>query len=101
MTHPHPDLPLRGKGFCFLGADNSCERCRMTVTRKTFVVLALVAVADASYAQDAKRGEKVFEECRACHAADGVGNEVGPGLRGVFGRKAGEREDFRYSPAMK
>jgi len=73
----------------------------MTVTRKTFVVLALVAVADASYAQDAKRGEKVFEECRACHAADGVGNEVGPGLRGVFGRKAGEREDFRYSPAMK
>lgn len=52
-------------------------------------------------AQDAKRGEKVFEACRACHAPDGAANEVGPGLRGVFGRKAGEREDFRYSPALK
>src|SRR5262249_5514269 len=28
-------------------------------------------------------------------------NEVGPGLRGVFGRRAGERDDFRYSPALK
>ena len=63
--------------------------------------VALVFAVGEVQAQDAKRGEKVFEECRACHAADGAGNEVGPGLRGVFGRKAGEREDFRYSPAMK
>jgi cytochrome c len=61
----------------------------------------LATAAGASHAQDAKRGEKVFEECRACHAPDGAANEVGPGLRGVFGRKAGEREDFRYSPALK
>ena len=50
---------------------------------------------------DAKRGEKVFENCRACHAVDGKSNEVGPALQGLFGRKAGERDDFRYSPAMK
>jgi cytochrome c len=50
---------------------------------------------------DANRGEKVFENCRACHTIDGAANEVGPGLRGVFGRRAGEREDFRYSPALK
>ena len=67
---------------------------------KLMIAMALL-VAGAAQAQDAKRGEKVFEECRACHAADGAANEVGPGLRGVFGRKAGEREDFRYSPAMK
>jgi len=68
----------------------------------TLVGVALAVSAGASSAQaDAKRGEKVFEECRACHAPDGAANEVGPGLRGVFGRKAGEREDFRYSPALK
>ena len=50
---------------------------------------------------DAKRGQKVFEVCSACHAASGAANEVGPSLRGVFGRKAGTLEDFRYSPAMK
>ena len=50
---------------------------------------------------DAKRGQKVFEVCSACHAANGASNEVGPSLRGVFGRKAGTLEDFRYSPAMK
>jgi len=26
---------------------------------------------------------------------------VGPGLHGVFGRRAGEVDDFRYSPALK
>jgi cytochrome c len=62
----------------------------------------LVLAAGIAQAQgDPKRGEKVFENCRACHAADGAANEVGPGLRGVFGRRAAERDDFRYSPALK
>ena len=62
----------------------------------------LVLAAGMAHAQgDPKRGEKIFENCRACHAADGAANEVGPGLRGVFGRRAGERDDFRYSPALK
>jgi len=62
----------------------------------------LVLAAGMAHAQgDPKRGEKIFENCRACHAADGGANEVGPGLRGVFGRRAGERDDFRYSPALK
>ena len=62
----------------------------------------LVLAAGIVHAQgDPKRGEKIFENCRACHAADGAANEVGPGLRGVFGRRAGERDDFRYSPALK
>ena len=64
--------------------------------------VALVLAAGMAHAQgDPKRGEKIFENCRACHAADGAANEVGPGLRGVFGRRAGERDDFRYSPALK
>ena len=63
----------------------------------------LASTAGIAHAQqgDAKRGQKVFEVCSACHAASGATNEVGPSLRGVFGRKAGTLDDFRYSPAMK
>jgi len=74
---------------------------RMTIPTKATIVAALLIAAAPASAQDAKRGQKLFENCAACHAADGKGNEVGPGLSGVFGRKAGEREDFRYSPALK
>ena len=75
----------------------------MKKTTTVFAVLAAATFAsDSALAQDAaKRGEKVFEECRACHAVDGSTNAVGPSLRGVVGRKSGTLDDFRYSPAMK
>jgi cytochrome c len=73
----------------------------MTVTKATIAAVLIIAAGTASAQGDPKRGQKLFENCAACHAADGKGNEVGPGLAGVFGRKAGEREDFRYSPALK
>jgi cytochrome c len=65
------------------------------------IVFATSAAAAIAQQGDAKRGEKVFDTCRACHAADGKSNEIGPALQGVFNRTAGAREDFRYSPAMK
>jgi cytochrome c len=68
-------------------------------------VLISVAVAGAcligSAHADMKRGEKLFEECRACHTIEGGTSSVGPDLHGVFGRRAGALEDFRYSPALK
>lgn len=70
------------------------------------LIQALVAVAVMSggvaFAQDAKRGQKLFDECAACHSPDRAAKDtVGPSLHGVVGRKAGEGADFRYSPAMK
>jgi cytochrome c len=63
---------------------------------------ACLLASCASFAQgDAKRGEKAFDECRACHSTEAGVNAVGPTLRGVAGRKAGALEDFRYSPAIK
>ena len=56
-----------------------------------------VALADG----DAERGAKRYEECVACHALEKDKESVGPSLYGVFGRKAGEGADFRYSPALK
>ena len=64
--------------------------------------VAIVAIASAARAEsDTARGEKKFEECAACHKLVSGVNDVGPSLFGVFGRKAGELADFRFSPALK
>ena len=68
---------------------------------KGLVVLATIN-AGVALAQDTKRGQKLFDECAACHAPErGAKDTVGPALHGVIGRKAGEGTEFRYSPAMK
>src|ERR1700687_4616317 len=60
------------------------------------------AAAAASRAEaDAARGEPRCEDCAACHRLEAGSNNVGPSLHGIFERKAGALEDFRYSPAMK
>jgi cytochrome c len=77
----------------------------MNVMRKNklrlLVVGGLLAAAGAHADGDAARGKKLFEECAACHSLERGVNNVGPGLNGVFERKAGELADFRFSPAMK
>ena len=66
------------------------------------VAATLAAAAGAARADgDAARGEKKFEECHSCHSLDRDAESVGPSLFGMFGRKAGDGADFRYSPAMK
>jgi len=63
---------------------------------------ALSSLAGAARADgDAARGKKLYEECAACHAMERDQNGVGPSLHGLFGRKAGEIANFRYSPALK
>ena len=63
---------------------------------------ALLAATGTAHAQgDAARGERLFEQCHACHSVERGANDVGPTLFGVFARKAGELADFRYSPALK
>ena len=62
---------------------------------------SVLGVGSAHADGDAKRGEKAFEECRACHAVERGVDGVGPDLHGVFGRRAGGLADFRYSPALK
>ncbi len=76
----------------------------MTAQLRTVAAAAatLLLAAGIAHAQgDAKRGQKLFEECHACHSLERGAQGVGPGLHGVFGRRAGEVDDFRYSPALK
>jgi cytochrome c len=69
--------------------------------RLAFVFLS-IAITTNVFSQDRARGQKLFEECAACHAVErGAQQGVGPDLHGVFGRKAGALDDFRYSPALK
>lgn len=64
--------------------------------------LCAAGAASMALAQDAGRGQKLFEECAACHSPDRAAiDTIGPTLYGIAGRKAGEGTDFRYSPAMK
>lgn len=48
---------------------------------------------------DAERGRKVAGRCLACHNFSEKA-KVGPGLAGIYGRKAGT-QPFRYSEALK
>jgi len=51
---------------------------------------------------DLENGRKRFALCRSCHTiTPGGPNMTGPNLYAVFGRKAGSKEGFNYSDAVK
>lgn len=50
-------------------------------------------------AADAERGKTLYAACAACH--NEKPDALGPDLKGVFGRKAAARDDFRYSAPMR
>jgi cytochrome c len=62
------------------------------------LTVIIVTVSPAS-AADADHGKALFAACVACHTE--TPDAAAPSLKGVFGRKAGALEDFRYSSAMK
>lgn len=67
----------------------------LTTASIAFVICSGSAFADG----DAVRGKQLFNRCAACHSIDGQ-NKAGPALNGVFGRRAGAVEGYRYSAAV-
>jgi cytochrome c len=75
---------------------------RRLLVRGFVCATAIAGMAVAARADgDAGRGERTFEQCATCHTLERGVNNVGPSLFGVFGRKAADVADFRYSPALK
>jgi len=71
------------------------------LTKAAALVLATCVMASPALADgDVKKGAKVFKKCKACHVVDKEKNKVGPHLVGLFGRKAGTLEGYKYSKAM-
>ena len=73
----------------------------MNPKKLLLTLTAVVMFVTPATAGDAALGQKVFNKCKACHEAADVKNKVGPGLKGLFGRKAGSVEGYAYSDAMK
>ena len=68
---------------------------------RSLSVLAIATLSLAgAHAQDAAAGGMAFQQCAECHSP-GASDGAGPGLKGVFGRRAGTKDGFIYSPAMK
>lgn len=66
------------------------------------VAAVTLGVTHSASAQDAAAGQRVFNQCRACHVVENNGrNGVGPNLHGVVNRRAGAVENFRYSANMR
>jgi len=59
-----------------------------------------LGIANA-HADDVAEGQKTFAKCKACHQLAAGKNGVGPSLHGLFGRKSGTAEGYKYSDAMK
>jgi cytochrome c len=74
------------------------HRARLSLDCCVAALLAMTLVNSTALAADPAHGKIVFQTCVACHSDKP--DAIGPSLRGVYGRKAGALEDFRYSNAM-
>lgn len=73
-----------------------------TTLALTLAALVAAAPARAQDAGDPAAGQRIFNQCRACHVIENNGrNGVGPNLHGIVGRRAASIESFRYSPNMR
>ena len=63
-----------------------------------FSLATVIALASsAAFAGgDAKKGEKVFKKCAACHSVEAGKHKIGPSLAGIVGKKAGSTDFTKY-----
>ena len=63
-----------------------------------FSLATIMALASsAAFADgDAKKGEKVFKKCAACHSVEAGKHKIGPSLAGIVGKKAGSTDFTKY-----
>lgn len=74
----------------------------MKTLLQSMVIMGMVGMTSSALAGDGDpaKGERLWARCKACHSLEAGKNQVGPHLFGIFGRKAGTADGYRYSPAM-
>ena len=87
----------------FVGSECGARRLLIFPTIALTASLIGFLKSQDSKAQDSDAGKQQFlTSCGTCHSAEnGAGNRQGPNLFGVYGRRVGERTDFKYSDALK
>jgi cytochrome c len=85
---------MRNWGFAF-AIPRYLMSCMAWVAGLTFISQA--------WAQSSDVGKTQFlTSCGVCHSTDaGAPNRQGPNLGGVYGRKVGQIDNFKYSDALK
>ena len=75
---------------------------RALAMRAMMLIPAIVLIAPVARADgDAARGEKLYDDCVACHPVEAGVHGIGPTLHGIVGRKVGDIADYRYSAALR
>ena len=67
----------------------------------TWSVLAPTTASGKGHEGDPVKGKRIFGLCASCHSLKPGEIRVGPPLAGLFGRRAGSVQGFRYSQALK
>ncbi len=77
------------------------HRARVACAGASFA-LGLVVTLSIARADDDPNRAQFLTSCGTCHSAEpGAPPRQGPNLLGVYGRKAGTLEGFKYSDALK
>lgn len=63
------------------------------------IALEIVAADGTQLSGDTARGQRIYAQCRTCHALEAGLNRTGPSLHGIIGRHSGTVEGFRFSDA--
>jgi len=68
---------------------------------KTITIISLLTHINLAYAGDAKKGEKSFNKCKACHSVDEGGkNKLGPNLWNIVGAPIAAVDEYKYSKSL-
>ena len=76
--------------------------CATPLLAVALVAASLIGSETPARAADAAAGKRFFKKCAACHNLSADKHKIGPGLSGLFGRRAATADGYkRYSKSLR